>query len=386
LSRGSQEKPAKVPEELMRELRQFTGLAASFFRAAAARLGMTVTDLQVMDILQSTGPATAGQLADLTGLTTGAITGMLNRLEEAGLVRRERDPNDGRRVIVRIERDKEERHKIGPIFDSLGQAWDELASDYDDEQIAFLLEFLKRSNAMSRKEIIRLQEAPSSEGGIFSAPLLDVESGRLVVSSGVSRLTLRTAEGMAELYQARFEGPVPDVKVKDGVVTIRYPRRLLGLSGQQRAAEVTLNVAIPWQIVIQGGASEVSAELDGLDLASLEVKGGLSMISLELPMPTGVVPIRVSGGASAISVQRPAGVAARAHLKGWVSTFVFDDQTFNDMGNNVWLQSSGFEPTAPYYDIEVASSASMVTITSGLTQKTRSPAGASPPLNLSENI
>jgi hypothetical protein len=91
-------------------------------------------------------------------------------------------------------------HKIGPIFDSLGTAWDDLASDYDDEQIAFLLSFLKRSNAMSRKEIIRLQEAPSSEGGIFSAPLLDLESGRLVVSSPISRLTLRTAERMAELY------------------------------------------------------------------------------------------------------------------------------------------------------------------------------------------
>jgi DNA-binding MarR family transcriptional regulator len=366
LSRGSQEKSTKVREELTRELRQFTGLAASFFRAAAARLALTVTDLQVMDILESTGPSTAGQLADLTGLTTGAITGMLNRLEEAGLVRRERDPNDGRRVIVRLETGKDEIHKIGPIFDSLGKAWNELASDYDDEQIAFLLSFLKRSNAMSRKEIIRLQEAPSSEEEIFSAPLLDLESGRLVVFSAISRLTLRTAERMAELYQARFEGAVPDVKAKDGVVTIRYPRRLSGLlGGQQRAAEVTLNVAIPWQIAIQGGASDVTAELGGLALAGLEVKGGVSSIRLELPVPSGVIPIRISGGASEIIVRRPVGVAARAHLKGWVSTFVFDDQTFSDMGNNVRLQSSGFEPTAPYYDIEVASSASMVTITTG---------------------
>jgi DNA-binding MarR family transcriptional regulator len=366
LSRGSQEKSTKVPEELTRELRQFTGLAASFFRAAAARLALTVTDLQVMDILESTGSSTAGQLADLTGLTTGAITGMLNRLEQAGLVRRERDPNDGRRVIVRLERGKDEIHKIGPIFDALGKAWEELASDYDDEQIAFLLAFLTRLNAMSRKEIIRLQEAPSSEGGIFSAPLFDLESGRLVVSSPISRLILRTTEGMAELYQARFEGAAPDVKAKDGVVTIRYPRRLSGLlGGQQRAAEVTLNVAIPWQIVIQGGASDVSAELGGLDLASLVAKGGLSSIRLELPVPSGVVPIRISGGASEIIIRRPVGVAARAHLKGWVSTFVFDDQTFSNMGNNVWLQSSGFEPTAQYYDIEVASSASMVTITTG---------------------
>jgi hypothetical protein len=78
-----------------------------------------------------------------------------------------------------------------------------------------------------------------------------------------------------------------------------------------------------------------------------------------------VVPIRISGAASEIIVRRPVGIAARAHLKGWVSTFVFDDQTFSDMGNNVRLQSSGFEPTAPYYGIEVASSAGMVTISTG---------------------
>jgi DNA-binding MarR family transcriptional regulator len=365
MSSGSQEKRADLLGELVRELRQFTGLGASFYRAAAARIGMTVTDMQVMDLLESSGPTTAGQLADLTGLTTGAITGMLNRLEETGLVRRERDPNDGRRVIVRLERGKDERHKIDPIFASLGQAWNELASDYDEEQLAFLLQFLKRSNAVSRKEIVQLREAPEGERGIYSAPLGELESGRLVVSSGLFRLTLRTDDGMAELYQARFEGPVPSVAVKEGVVTIRYPRRLWVLGGEQRVAEVTLSVAIPWRIAIQGGASELTAELGGLDLDGLEVKGGASMIRLELPAPSGVVPIRISGGASMITIRRPTGVAARAHLKGWASEFVFDDQTFSDVGNDVRLQSSGFEPIAPYYDIEVASSASMVTIISG---------------------
>src|SRR5690242_18148278 len=98
MSSGSQETRAELLGELARELRQFNGLGASFFRAAAGRVGMTVTDMQVIDILDSAGPTTAGQLADLTGLTTGAITGMLNRLETSGLVRRERDPSDGRRV------------------------------------------------------------------------------------------------------------------------------------------------------------------------------------------------------------------------------------------------------------------------------------------------
>jgi hypothetical protein len=155
------------------------------------------------------------------------------------------------------------------------------------------------------------------------------------------------------------------VQVKDGVVTLRYPRRLLGLGGEKRVAEVKLSVAIPWRIVIQGGAAEITAELGGLDLAGLEVKGGLSMIRLELPAPSGVVPIRISGGASNITIRRPAGIAARVHLKGWASFFVFDDQTFSDVGNDVRLQSPGYEAPAPCYDIEVSSSASMVTITSG---------------------
>jgi len=78
---------------------------------------------------------------------------------------------------------------------------------------------------------------------------------------------------MAELYQARFEGPLPEVKIKDGVVTIRYPRRLLALGGEQRATTVALNVVIPWWIVIKGGAAEITAGLGGLDLAGLVVKG-----------------------------------------------------------------------------------------------------------------
>lgn len=361
MSSGSEEKRTEV----LGELRQFNGLGASFFRMAAARSGMTVTDIQVIDILDSTGPMTAGQLADLTGLTTGAITGMLNRLEEAGIVHRERDPDDGRRVIVRLTPGKDKTHEIGPIFVSIEKAWNEMALLYDGEQLAFLLEFLKRSNAVSRQEILRLREAPEDEGQIRSAPLGDLRSGRLVVPTGLSQLTLRANEEMTDLYQASFEGVVPDVKAKEGVVTIRYPRHLWALGWEQRSAEITLNVTIPWQIAINGGASVIIADLSKLNLAGLEVKGGLSSILLELPIPSNVVPIRLSGGASEITMRRPAGAPARVHLKGWASTFVFDDQTFSNMGNDVRLQSSNYEATAPYYNIEVASSVSAVTITSG---------------------
>jgi len=146
-------------------------------------------------------------------------------------------------------------------------------------------------------------------------------------------------------------------------VTIRYPRSLWGIGTKQRAAEISLSAAIPWQIVVQSGTAVIAAELGGLDLIGLEVKGGMNVVRLDLPTPTRVIPLRLNGGASTITVRRPAGVAARVHLKGWVSLFVFDDQTLSDLGNDVRLQSVGYSGSGPCYDIEISSSASMVTIT-----------------------
>ncbi len=363
MSRDPGETHVEILGALARELRQFLGLSSSFVRAAAARSGMTVTDLQVLEFLESVGPMTAGQLAELTGLTTGAVTGMLNRLEESGLLRRERDPDDGRRVIVRLATSPEGSSQVGPIFDLIGKSQEELASHYDDEQLALLLEFLQRSNALSRQALAQLREAPQDEQGIYSAPLGNLVSGRLVIPAGIYRLTVRAGSEMVELYQAHFLGTVPDVKTDNGVVTIRYPRRLWVLGGGQSAADVFLNAAIPWSIIIHGGASEITAELGGLNIAGLDLKGGMSTIRLDLPVPAGVVPIRISGGASMITVRRPAGVAARVHLKGWASELAFDEQKYSNLGNDVRLQSQSYDVMAPSYDIEVASSVSMVTIT-----------------------
>lgn len=362
MSSGPGGKRGDLLKELSRELRQFNGLGASFFRAAAARLGLTVTDMQVIDLLDGSGPMTAGQLADLTGLTTGAITGMLNRLEESGLVRRERDPNDGRRVIVRLEGSRDETHQLGPLFDSLGQGWEKLAASYTDEQVATLLYFLKSNNELTRREIMRLREGPPEEAGIFSAKVGGLERAKLVISAGISRLTLQADAAMTDLYQAKFQGPTPEVKTKEGVITMRYPRRLWGMADPHKTAVVKLNATIPWDIQVEGGPADIAAELVKLNLASLEVKGGLSMIRLTLPPPTGIIPIKISGSASHVIVLRPQGVAARVHLKGWVSDFTFDGQLTTGIGNDVRLTSTGYRGSGPCYDIEVKSSASSVLI------------------------
>src|SRR6516164_9446091 len=82
------------------EFRQLTTATILFHQAIADRLGMNVTDHKCADILLRAGPITAGELAQRTGLTTGAITGVIDRLEKAGFVRRVRDPGDRRRVVV----------------------------------------------------------------------------------------------------------------------------------------------------------------------------------------------------------------------------------------------------------------------------------------------
>ncbi|MGH2480235.1 MAG: MarR family winged helix-turn-helix transcriptional regulator, partial [Ktedonobacteraceae bacterium] len=97
----------------------------------------------------------------------------------------------------------------------------------------------------------------------------------------------------------------------------------------------------------------------------LDVNGGFSIIRLDLPAPSGMVLIRISGGASEITIHRPAGVAARINFKGWASKLVFDEQTFSVAGNIALLQSPDFGPTAPCYDIDVTSYANLLTITSG---------------------
>src|SRR5258706_11644292 len=135
--------------DFLREIRQLNSLGAFFFRAAAAHLGMNATDLQVIDILEITGPATAGQLAELAGLTTGAITGMIDRLEKSGLVRRESDPSDGRRELVRLSPSETAMKEIAPLFDSIGRKWDDIASKYDHQQMASLIEFLRAGNSAS---------------------------------------------------------------------------------------------------------------------------------------------------------------------------------------------------------------------------------------------
>jgi DNA-binding transcriptional ArsR family regulator len=99
---------------------------------------------------------TAGELARATGLTTASITGVLDRLEDGGFVRRERDPKDRRRVIVTLNPGPGLR-EIGPTFGPLVRAWRDAAAGYSDEELRLLLDFQQRFEGIVRDQLARLR-------------------------------------------------------------------------------------------------------------------------------------------------------------------------------------------------------------------------------------
>src|SRR5262245_45085966 len=129
-----------------------------FHQAVADRLGMNVTDHKCADVLERHGPMTAGELAERTGLTTGAITGVVDRLEEAGFVRRAEDPGDRRRVILEPCRKRMER-VIGPLFQSMARAAAELCAHYTTDELALLRDFTVRAHQMAIEEAHKLRDA-----------------------------------------------------------------------------------------------------------------------------------------------------------------------------------------------------------------------------------
>lgn len=139
------------------EMRKVSTYSVLFSQAVADCLGINSTDLECRDILNWTGPITAGRLAELSGLTTGAITGVLDRLEKAGYVRRERDPHDKRRVIVQPIEPPYEGAYASP-FDALQQAISALYDRYSDAELALILDFTARINPLVLEVAAQLRQ------------------------------------------------------------------------------------------------------------------------------------------------------------------------------------------------------------------------------------
>jgi DNA-binding MarR family transcriptional regulator len=152
---------AATADEIVSRLRRHSTAAVLFHHAVAERLGLGPTDHKCLDLLRDRGAMIGSELAAITGLTSGAVTGVVARLERAGFVRRERDPRDQRKQILRATRER--ARDLEEVFGPIRADAAPLLEGFDARQLAAIAEFLERSTAFiyRRAALLRAQTALS---------------------------------------------------------------------------------------------------------------------------------------------------------------------------------------------------------------------------------
>src|SRR5580704_4026173 len=143
-------------------VRRTSSLMQLVSQAAADQIGINATDLNCLNILSFSGHMTAGELARATGLTTASITGVADRLEEAGFVRRERDPEDRRRVVIRVVLERA-LQDVAPVFLPLVLGWQAVVTQYNDDELRLIVQFYGQMEQVIRDHLARLR-GPAEPG------------------------------------------------------------------------------------------------------------------------------------------------------------------------------------------------------------------------------
>jgi DNA-binding MarR family transcriptional regulator len=146
-----------IIRDISEKFREMSTETIMFHQSVADVLGLHITDHKCLDLIYRFGAMPAGRLAELTGLTTGAVTGIIDRLEEAGYVRRTNDPEDRRRTIVEPTRNKKLEKRLEAIFIPLRDRMHNLLSLYSDSELVFLLDATTEMIKQTREESRRLR-------------------------------------------------------------------------------------------------------------------------------------------------------------------------------------------------------------------------------------
>lgn len=149
----------KLQHELIEAVQRAGTLKVLHTNAVASRIGLSATEFEAMDIITRYQPMTAGKLADYCGLTTGAITGLVDRLERAGFVQRERDSGDRRRVYIKPIEIAERNQKVRELYAPIAEAFCTLMTHYTPEQAQLLIDLHTQLNDVTEKAISQLRKS-----------------------------------------------------------------------------------------------------------------------------------------------------------------------------------------------------------------------------------
>jgi DNA-binding MarR family transcriptional regulator len=151
----SRQNRAKLTEDLVYEIRASQVANDAFDDVACAALGINRTDGRCLDILEREGRITAGRLAEESGLTTAAVTAVLDRLEQTGYARRIRDENDRRKVLVEMTPLMGER--AGVIWGPIGQEARRMFNRMTVDELERLRDFFRAGRKMNEEHIERVK-------------------------------------------------------------------------------------------------------------------------------------------------------------------------------------------------------------------------------------
>ncbi|MEU6080200.1 MarR family transcriptional regulator [Streptomyces sp. NPDC047108] len=151
-------RPAATAAEALQRMDRYVALGIVGQHHVAQKLGLSVTDLTCLGFILEAGdePLTAGDLAQRANVTTGAITGVLNRLERAGYATRRPDPSDRRRV--RVVADATALAPVVALYAPFYQRLDALFADYTPDEIAVLTDWFTRAAGEARDHLAKLRE------------------------------------------------------------------------------------------------------------------------------------------------------------------------------------------------------------------------------------
>lgn len=335
--------------------------------AAADHLGLAIADFDAVRFLAEEGPVAAGRIAEAMGITTGAVTGLVDRLERAGWVERARHEVDRRQVVVQLAAARR------AAIDANRALRDELLADAladrgeaAVQQTVELLEAAAGQLLTGAAQLARDRSARADDEGVAGdplerAPIGAVEHGRLRFTSGVSRLELRGAR-IKDLYRAVFTGKRPQIAVDpSGEVSIQY-KGFSWFGARDTGAQLTLTSAVPWSIEIRRGVSHLSADLRELQITSIDITGGASESELSLPRPRGTATLRLTGGASRLVVRRPRGTAAQVSVRGGASNLAFDSQRLGAIGGATRLSTPGWEAASDRWSVDLTGGSSDLSV------------------------
>lgn len=150
-------------EILGRLVRRNSTATVLFHHAIAERLGLGPADHKCLDLLYQRGAMTGSELAAITGLSSGAITGVVVRLERSGYLHREPDPHDGRKQVLRP--DPEGAREITDLFDRLRADSAVLLHGFDTPQLEAIAEFLSRATGFAHRHAALLRAQVLAAGG-----------------------------------------------------------------------------------------------------------------------------------------------------------------------------------------------------------------------------